>query len=61
MKINLRQVYIDRIFEIDNQFRKMRKLGKWTGYKELKEERIQLKLKINELELKEIEKHRKAL
>lgn len=36
MKINFRQVYIDRLVEIENQIRKMRKTNNWTGYKKTK-------------------------
>ncbi|WP_415283845.1 hypothetical protein [Clostridium perfringens] len=43
MKIDFRQVYIDRLFEIENQIRKMRKLNNWTGYEKLKEEKIKIK------------------
>ncbi|MDU3334601.1 MAG: hypothetical protein E7F09_13570 [Clostridium perfringens] len=43
MKIDFRQVYIDRLIEIENQIRKMRKLNNWTGYKKLKEEKIKIK------------------
>lgn len=43
MKINFRQVYIDRLIEIENRIRKMRKTNNWTGYGELKAEKIKIK------------------
>ncbi|MDM0822070.1 hypothetical protein QTI12_14905 [Clostridium perfringens] len=43
MKIDFRQVYIDRLFEIENQIRKMRKTNNWTNYGKLKEEKIKIK------------------
>lgn len=46
MKIDWKQVYIDRIEEIENQIRKMARSKKWTGYKELKEEKIRLTEKV---------------
>ena len=48
MKINFRQVYIDRLFEIENQIRKMRKTNNWTGYGKLKEEKEALRKKLRE-------------
>ena len=43
MKIDFRQVYIDRLFEIENKIRKMRKTNNWTGYVKLKEEKLKIK------------------
>lgn len=43
MKIDFRQVYIDRLIEIENQIRKMRKLNNCTDYGKLKEEKIKIK------------------
>ncbi len=48
MKIDFRQVYIDRLIEIENQIRKMRKLNNWTGYGKLKEEKEALREKLRE-------------
>ncbi len=42
MKIDFRQVYIDRLFEIENQIRKMRKTNNWTNYGKLKEEKLKI-------------------
>ncbi len=48
MKIDFRQVYIDRLFEIENQIRKMRKTNNWTNYGKLKEEKEALRKKLRE-------------
>ncbi|WP_175582833.1 hypothetical protein [Clostridium perfringens] len=48
MKINFRQVYKDRLFEIENQIRRMRKTNNWTGYGKLKEEKETLRQKLRE-------------
>ncbi|MDM0973265.1 hypothetical protein QTI91_13720 [Clostridium perfringens] len=48
MKIDFRQVYIDRLIEIENQIRKMRKLNNWTNYGKLKEEKEALRKKLRE-------------
>lgn len=48
MKIDFRQVYIDRLFEIENQIRKMRKTNNWTNYRKLKAEKETLRKKLRE-------------
>ncbi|MDK0692461.1 hypothetical protein [Clostridium perfringens] len=48
MKINFRQVYIDRLVEIENQIRRMRKTNNWTNYGKLKAEKETLRQKLRE-------------
>lgn len=48
MKLDFRQVYIDRLIEIENKIRRMRKLNNWTGYGELKTEKEALRKKLRE-------------
>ncbi|MDS0525474.1 hypothetical protein NNC19_07270 [Clostridium sp. SHJSY1] len=50
MSINFKEVYSDRILEINRQIRIAVKNKKWTEVAKLKSEKAELELKINKME-----------